>query len=429
MIVLYYKDFHTCNKNAFFLSIYFLLYENILLFLLSFFKIVKDPIEIIFYLFTFRPETNGNCLFSVFSIAMCGDKGYVNDLRILTAIELYANPGFYSQHSIFTLLLNNNPGVFDSIDTVLAISVSHNALDTNKTNRELVQREALNICSAYKWCGFLCALALSSVSLSTVQCYYKSSGSPLMFRLMFNQLIQPRLANYLSSEKIHLLFCSNLFEPPVPFSHNHYASLIMCRQKNTPNKKCKIPSASVSAPKSKKSTQQSSIKTFLKKDLTSTDSNWTGNTCGKYGNSSQHTYSISHGNSNPEQASCTSQGSYESISQHSNFSNPKSGRSFSDTSLIFSSPSKSFLTSKISDSSRCFKGPTLLHSKQSRNSNRVSASYCSYCNPGLPITKAIDVNTGKLSETFVPLSNSNRYDVATYKAKEPYPSDAEQKDI
>ena len=287
-----------------------------------------------FHLFIFRSEANGNCLFSAFSIAMCGDNRYVNDLRILTAIELYVNPGFYSQHPIFTLLLNNNPGVFNSIDTILAISVSHNALDTNKTKAELVQREALNICSAYRWCGFLCVLALSSVSLSTVQCYYKSFGSSLKYRLMFNQLIQPRCANYLSSEKIHLLFCSNLFEPPVPFCHNHYAPLIMCPKKNTPNKKCKIPSASLTAEKSKKSTQQSRIKTFLKKDLTSTDSNWNANTCGKYG--TQHSYSISHGNSNPELISCVPERSYESISQHSNFSNSNSGTSFSDTSLIFS---------------------------------------------------------------------------------------------
>ena len=141
---------------------------------------------------------------------------------------------------------------------------------------------------------------------------------------MFNQLIKPRLAHYLNSEKINLLFCSNLFEPPVPVIHNHYAPLIMCPNKNTLNKKRKIPSALVTAPKSKKSTQQSSIKTFLKKVLTSTDSNWNANTCGKYGNSSQHSYSISHGNSSPELVSCTPQGSYESIFQHSNFSNSKS---------------------------------------------------------------------------------------------------------
>ena len=87
---------------------------------------------------------------------------------------------------------------------------------------------------------------------------------------MFNQLIQPRLANYFSNEKIHFLFCSSLIESPVPFSHNHYAPLIMCPKKNTPNKKHEIPSAPVTASKLKKSTQQSSIRTFLKKDLTST---------------------------------------------------------------------------------------------------------------------------------------------------------------
>ena len=108
----------------------------------------------------------------------------------------------------------------------------------------------------------------------------KNCGSSLKYRLMFNEVIQPRLGNYLSSE----VFCSNLSELPLPSSHNHYAPLIMCPKKNTPDKKHKIPSASVIAPKLKKSTQQSSIKTFLKKDLTSTDSNWNANTCGKYGN-------------------------------------------------------------------------------------------------------------------------------------------------
>ena len=68
----------------------------------------------------------------------------------------------------------------------------------------------------------------------------------------------------------------------------------------------------------------------------------------------------------------------------------------------------------------------MLHSKLTDNSNR---DHVSYSNPGLPITKAVDVNAGKLSETFVKLSNCNRYDVATYKAKAPYLSDSERKDL
>ena len=83
----------------------------------------------------------------------------------------------------------------------------------------------------------------------------------------------------------------------------------------------------------------------MKKDLTSTDCNWSANTCGKHGNSSKHSYYISHGNSNPELVSCTPQGSYKNISEHSNFSNAISGTFVSNTSLIFSSPSKSVLTS------------------------------------------------------------------------------------
>ena len=212
-----------------------------------------------------------------------------------------------------------------------------------------------------------------------------------------------------------MLFCSNLFKPPVPFSNNHYTSFIMCPKITTPSKKCKIPSASVTALKAKTSTLQSSIKTFFKKDLTSTDSNWKENTSGKYSNSSQH--SFSHSNSYPRPVSCTHQGSYEIISQHFNFSNWKSDIPFSETSLIFSSPSKR---------NNCFKGITLLHSKQSDNSNGDNVSHCKF---GLLITKCIDVNTCKLSGTFVPLFNCSRYDVARYKAKTPYLSDTQQKDL
>ena len=74
----------------------------------------------------------------------------MNDLRILIAIELYVDLRFYSLNPIFTFSLNNKLGAFNGIDTIYAISVSHNALDTNKTKGEFVQRKALNICSAYR---------------------------------------------------------------------------------------------------------------------------------------------------------------------------------------------------------------------------------------------------------------------------------------
>ena len=87
---------------------------------------------------------------------------------------------------------------------------------------------------------------------------------------MFSQLIEPRLFNPFSSEKLYLLFCNNTCEPPVPFIHNHYVPLIICSQKNAKNKgnrKHKLSSHSTSNLKSKKLCGQSSIKAFLDKSL------------------------------------------------------------------------------------------------------------------------------------------------------------------
>ena len=49
--------------------------------------------------------------------------------------------------------------------TLLALSVSHGALDYGKTEKELMKEEALNICRPFKWSGFFRVLALSSFCL------------------------------------------------------------------------------------------------------------------------------------------------------------------------------------------------------------------------------------------------------------------------
>ena len=87
---------------------------------------------------------------------------------------------------------------------------------------------------------------------------------------MFSQLIELPLFNPFNSEKIHLLFCNNICEPPVPFMHNHYVPLVICSQKNAKNKgnrKYKLSSHSTSNLKSKKPCDQSFIKAFLNKSL------------------------------------------------------------------------------------------------------------------------------------------------------------------
>ena len=61
---------------------------------------------------------------------MSGGNRYVDDLRILASIELYLNSEFYAKHTSFAKVMNSHSGVFNKVDTLSALSVSHSALDT-----------------------------------------------------------------------------------------------------------------------------------------------------------------------------------------------------------------------------------------------------------------------------------------------------------
>ena len=102
--------------------------------------------------------------------------------------------------------MNSHSGVFNNVDTLLPLSVSHSVLNSGKTKMDLVKEEALNICSPFKWLGFWCVLALSSVCLCFVHCYYKSYDAMLKYKIMFNQLIKPKEFPSFNSETINLLF-------------------------------------------------------------------------------------------------------------------------------------------------------------------------------------------------------------------------------
>ena len=81
-------------------------------------------------LFYFRSDENGNCLFLAFSIVMSGDNRYVDDLRILASIEFHLNSEFYAKHPSSVKIMNSHSGAFTNVDILLALSVSHGALDS-----------------------------------------------------------------------------------------------------------------------------------------------------------------------------------------------------------------------------------------------------------------------------------------------------------
>ena len=94
---------------------------------------------------------------------MSGNNRYVDDLRILASIELYLDSGFYSKRQSFVKGMNGHSGVFNNAGTLLALSVSHGALDSGKIKMELVKKEAHITGSPFKWPGFLCACFVFSL--------------------------------------------------------------------------------------------------------------------------------------------------------------------------------------------------------------------------------------------------------------------------
>ena len=208
-------------------------------------------------------------MFSSFCISTYGDNRYVNELRILTAIELYLHSDFYYSHPDLLSLSESNPDVFCNIDSIMAVSVSHASIDSLKTKAELVKHEAINICEPYIWSGFLCVLALASVCSSRVQCYYKNIGSEIKYRLMFNKIISPRVLNNSNTKNIDLLFCYSGFTVPIPFKHNHYAPLLFYSGQGKPclpsGQKRKI-DCSKKGKSKKTNAGQSYISNFLIKD-------------------------------------------------------------------------------------------------------------------------------------------------------------------
>ena len=212
-------------------------------------------------LFCFRSEENGNCLFSAFSIVMSGDNRYVDDLRILASIELYLNSEFYAKHPSFVKVMNSHSGVFNNVDTLLALSVSHSALDSGKTKMELMKEEALNIWGPFKWLDFVCVLALSPVCLWFVYCCYESYDAMLKYKIIFQQLFKPREFPSLNLERIHFLFC---IVRPTPFRHNRY-HLFFVQKKKLKKKRKLVTSQKCRKESTKRATY--SIHHFWKQNL------------------------------------------------------------------------------------------------------------------------------------------------------------------
>ena len=159
----------------------------------------------------------------------------MDDLRIMTCIELYLNAHYYCKHPCFLSTFSEHSSTFSSLESMLCISVSDSEFNTGLINEELVKAEAYhNFKNLAKWSGFLSILALSSVTGMKFFSHYPDCGL-LKYKLLFNQAISARMPEK-QSFHVHILFCYEGNLPVGDFRHNHYVPLIFEETASTKRK-------------------------------------------------------------------------------------------------------------------------------------------------------------------------------------------------
>ena len=81
------------------------------------------------------------------------------------------------------------------------MSVSHEALDSNKQTEELIIEESILNCANKRWSSFICLLALSSVTAREIVSYYPDIGVE-NFKLFFKS----KISNHVSHLCLWLLY-------------------------------------------------------------------------------------------------------------------------------------------------------------------------------------------------------------------------------
>ena len=114
-----------------------------------------------------------------------------------------------------------------------------NPWDSNLQGDELVKKEAILNVENSSWAGFLCILALSSITRSNINSFYPDTGDQ-KYRCLFTQNIYPRIPLKAVNPDLNILFC---FEGAVVsgFKPNHFVPVLA----NITGRKIKLSSSAV----------------------------------------------------------------------------------------------------------------------------------------------------------------------------------------
>ena len=116
-------------------------------------------------------------MYSIVSLALVGDNTLVEDLSIITSVELFLNSDFYASHlSIVSAFNKFGDKISVSLKNVLPLCLSFGSLVSHASPQNLIKSEAVLNCENRRWSSYVCMLALSAVTSSFVFSHYPDCG-------------------------------------------------------------------------------------------------------------------------------------------------------------------------------------------------------------------------------------------------------------
>ena len=130
------------------------------------------------YIFVFlRSEASGNCLYSSVSLALVGDNSLLDELRIMTSVELFLNSSFYIKHPVLIAAFEKHGvDITRSFNNLLPFISSFESTSRFDVPEDIIKNEAILNCHDKQWCSFLCMLGLSSAISVNISSYYPDCG-------------------------------------------------------------------------------------------------------------------------------------------------------------------------------------------------------------------------------------------------------------
>ena len=110
-----------------------------------------------------RTSPDGNCLFNAVLLALVGDKTQMSLLRLLVAIELLLNCGFYIRHPRLTLFSMADHEEDKLFSLCLTRDSDNVYVNINNSKEDAIWLEALVATKRKEWSGFFHLAALSTV--------------------------------------------------------------------------------------------------------------------------------------------------------------------------------------------------------------------------------------------------------------------------